>query len=108
MIPIGEYFLISSILELQGRTAEKTFCSRTRRAISYDYCAPKSRTTIDWVSNNEFLKSAMRCKEEGQVASNGTSLKITSSRSTELGPVSGAIGEASREGPTSGPRTIAT
>src|SRR5206468_2952826 len=62
MIPTGEYLRISSILALQGRTAEKTFCSRTRRAISCEYCAPKSRTTIDWVSTDEFLKSEVSCK----------------------------------------------
>src|SRR5438094_10559617 len=63
MIPSGWYFWISSIFELQGRTAEKTFCSRTRRAISCEYCAPKSRTTIDWVSTDEFLRSLPLCKE---------------------------------------------
>src|SRR5579863_4758444 len=108
MIPTGEYFLMSSILELQGRTAEKTFCSRTRRAISCEYCAPKSRTTIDWVSTNEFLKSAIRCKEERHVASNGTSLKINSSRSTDAGPPSGATDQELRESSVSAPRTIAT
>src|SRR5260370_36893367 len=69
MMPTGEYLRMSSIVELQGRTAEKTCCSRTRRAISCEYCAPKSRTTIDWVSTNEFLRSSLPCKEERQVAS---------------------------------------
>src|ERR1700730_3115134 len=64
MIPTGECLRISSILALQGRTTEKTFCSRTRRAISCEYCAPKSRTTIDWISTDEFLKSALPCKAE--------------------------------------------
>src|SRR5438874_3912626 len=62
MIPAGEYLRISSILAVQGRTTEKTFCSRTRRAISCEYCAPKSRTTIDWDSTDEFLKSELPCK----------------------------------------------
>src|SRR6185437_1866362 len=62
MIPAGEYFRISSILAVQGRTTENTFCSRTRRAISCEYCAPKSRTTIDWDSTDECLKSAVLCK----------------------------------------------
>src|SRR5260370_36585457 len=48
MMPTGEYLRISSIFELQGRTTENTFCSRTRRAISCEYCAPKSRMTMDW------------------------------------------------------------
>src|SRR5258708_36200485 len=69
MIPTGEYFWISSIFELQGRTAENTFCSRTRRAISCEYCAPKSRTTIDWVSTDEVLRSLSPCKD--QVAGSG-------------------------------------
>jgi hypothetical protein len=46
MIPTGEYLRISSIFAVQGRTTEKTFCSRTRRAISCEYCAPKSRTEM--------------------------------------------------------------
>src|SRR5437588_5428746 len=81
MIPTGDYFWISSIFELQGRTTEKTFCSRTRRAISCEYCAPKSRTTIDWVSTDEFLRSPVQCKD--QLAESGTSLKISSPGSTE-------------------------
>src|SRR5882762_4715212 len=63
MMPTGEYRRISSTLVLQGRTTEKTFCSRTRRAISWEYCAPKSKTTIDWVSTDEFLRSLPLCKE---------------------------------------------
>src|SRR5207302_3530307 len=62
MIPAGEYLRISSIFAMQGRTTENTFCSRTRRAISWEYWAPKSRTTIDWVSTNEFLRSKVPCK----------------------------------------------
>src|SRR5258708_18562971 len=107
MIPTGEYLRMSSILELHGRIAEKTFCSRTRRAISCEYCAPKSRTTIDWVSTNEFLRSVVRCKEERQVASSGTSLKINSSRSTDDGSGEGVIGEPCPDRATSGPRTMA-
>src|SRR6185437_1544795 len=63
MIPIGLCFLISSSFELQGRTTEKTFCSRTRRAISCEYCAPKSSTTIEGVSTNEFLREFPPSKE---------------------------------------------
>ena len=33
-----------------GRAAQKTFCSRMRRAMSWVYCDPKSRMTIVWVS----------------------------------------------------------
>src|SRR5580704_4630664 len=33
-----------------------------RRAISWEYWAPKSRTTIDWVSTDECLKSESKCK----------------------------------------------
>src|SRR5260370_41787829 len=69
MMTNGEYLRMSSIVELQGRTAEKTCCSRSRRAISFEYCAPKSRTTIEWVSTNEFLRSSLPCKEERQGAS---------------------------------------
>ena len=35
---------------LQGRTTEKTFCSRMRRAMSCVYWLPKSRMTIEEVS----------------------------------------------------------
>src|ERR1700758_2825354 len=38
--------MILSKLELHGNTAEKTCCSRMRRAISCVYCPPKSRTTM--------------------------------------------------------------
>src|SRR5579872_2248674 len=62
MIPAGEYLRISSILAVQGRTTENTFCSRTRRAINCEYCAPKSRTTIDCDSTDECLKSEVPCK----------------------------------------------
>src|ERR1700677_3903557 len=51
------------MLAVQGRTTEKTFCSRMRRAISCEYWAPKSRTTIDWVSTDECLKLGRKCKE---------------------------------------------
>src|SRR5690242_4022719 len=48
--PMGFWALISSIEAVQGKTTEKTFCSRTRRAMSCTYCAPKSRMTIEEVS----------------------------------------------------------
>src|ERR1035438_10160603 len=56
MMPTGEELRISSTVALKGRTTEKTFCSRMRRAISCEYCAPKSRTMMDWVSTDEFLR----------------------------------------------------
>src|SRR5580693_3666693 len=33
-----------------------------RRAMSWEYCAPKSRTTMDWVSTDEFLRLRGVCK----------------------------------------------
>src|SRR5579883_461317 len=62
MIPTGEELRISSSDALQGSTAEKTLSSRIRRAISCEYCAPKSRTTIDGVSTDECLRSWEQCK----------------------------------------------
>src|SRR5947208_14939335 len=109
MIPAGEYLRISSILALQGRTTEKTFCSRTRRAISCEYCAPKSRTTIDWASTDEFLRSPVQCKD--QVAESGTSLKINSPGSTAadwFGSAPAGRTAGSREAVPSFPRTAAT
>src|SRR5208283_6227693 len=55
-MPTGAQFLISAREAVQGSTTEKTFCSRMRRAMSCEYCAPKSRTTMDWVSTDEFLR----------------------------------------------------
>src|SRR5580704_16545983 len=66
MMPKGEELRISSTVAVQGSTTEKTFCSRMRRAISWEYWAPKSRTTIDWVSTDECLKSEGKCKGEGR------------------------------------------
>src|SRR5882762_10212779 len=45
-MPAGSSFRISSTELVQGKTALKTCCSRTRRAISCVYCPPKSSTTI--------------------------------------------------------------
>src|SRR5271163_5141828 len=45
-MPDGSNSLIFSRVELHGRTAEKTCCSRMRRAISWVYWPPKSRTTM--------------------------------------------------------------
>src|SRR6266700_3657107 len=100
MIATGQYLRISSILVLQGRTTEKTFCSRTRRAISWEYCAPKSRTTIDWVSTDEFLRSRLCCKEKRQLAGRGASLRISSVGSSEersigVCSIAGCLGGAS-------------
>src|SRR5258706_12487828 len=71
-MPTGAERLISSSDAVQGSTTEKTFCSRMRRAMSCVYCAPKSRMTmdslsndwvrLDWGSTDEFLKSDGRCK----------------------------------------------
>src|SRR3984893_19508375 len=44
--PAGSSFRISSTAAVHGRMAEKTCCSRIRRAISCVYCPPKSSTTI--------------------------------------------------------------
>src|ERR1700678_862011 len=67
MIPTGEKLRISSRLALNGRTTEKIFSSRIRRAINCEYCASKSRTTMawfscDWASTDECLKSVACCK----------------------------------------------
>src|SRR5271166_2148351 len=71
-MPTGAQLFISASEAVQGSTTEKTFCSRMRRAISCVYCAPKSRITMDSLSNDwltldgvstdEFLKSYHRCK----------------------------------------------
>src|SRR5258708_24714777 len=45
MIRAGCNLRISSIEEVHASTAENTCCSRMRRAISWVYCPPKSRTT---------------------------------------------------------------
>src|SRR5258708_3765589 len=66
MIPTGRYFRISSRVAVQGSTAEKTFNSRIRRAISCVYCEPKSRMTIDCSSTNDFARFARVCK--GKIA----------------------------------------
>src|ERR1700685_2385833 len=47
-----------------------------RRAINCEYCAPKSRTTmawlsLDWVSTDECLKSASQCKGRRATRANG-------------------------------------
>src|ERR1022692_4953692 len=71
-MPTGAQLLISCSEAVQGSTTEKTFCSRMRRAMSCVYCAPKSRMTMDWLSDDslsldwgstdEFLKSDGPCK----------------------------------------------
>src|SRR5258708_38437390 len=62
MIPTGRYLRISSRDAVQGRTTEKTFSSRMRRAMSCVYCEPKSRMTIDCSSTNNFARFARVCK----------------------------------------------
>src|SRR5580700_5604729 len=106
-MPTGPQLLTSSSDAVQGRTTEKTFCSRMRRAMSCVYCAPKSRMTIDslsldWGSTDEFLKSAGACKELDRrdaasyvsTARFGISLRIVSSRSMVVrsGAGDGGIG----------------
>src|SRR6266404_8182676 len=44
-MPEGSSLRISSSVVVHGRTEEKTCCSRIRRAISWVYWPPKSRTT---------------------------------------------------------------
>src|SRR5207245_9305694 len=34
---------------------QKTFCSRTRRAMSWPYCAPKSKTRTSSLSGNDVM-----------------------------------------------------
>src|ERR1035438_6518670 len=34
-----------------------------RRAINCEYCAPKSRTTMDWVSTDEFLRLTVQLQQ---------------------------------------------
>src|SRR5438552_14807256 len=109
MIPIVECLRNSTTVELQGSTTEKTFCSRMLRAISCEYCAPKSRTTIDWVSTDEFLRSLSPCKD--QLAGRGKSLKISSPGSTAVNSFDGKPGgrtAGSGEAVPSPPRTAAT
>src|SRR5713226_6686044 len=72
MIPTGAYRRISFFLAVHGSTTEKTCCSRMRRAMSCEYCAPKSRKTVDWVSTHEFLRLLLDCKvllSSGRLAS---------------------------------------
>src|SRR5260370_7911110 len=44
-MPLGSSLRISSSVVVHGRTEEKTCCSRMRRAMSWVYSPPKSRTT---------------------------------------------------------------
>src|SRR5580765_1875229 len=44
-MPAGSNERISATLAVHGRMALKTCCSRMRRAMSWVYCPPKSRTT---------------------------------------------------------------
>src|SRR6202042_1195249 len=46
MMPTGSSARISSSFAVHGSTAEKTCCSRTRRAMSCVYWPPKSSTTM--------------------------------------------------------------
>jgi hypothetical protein len=46
MTPTGRRLAISSAGVLNGRISQKTDSSRSRRAMSWVYCEPKSRTMI--------------------------------------------------------------
>src|SRR5271155_2436758 len=54
-IPTGSCARISAIVAVHGRIAEKTSCSRMRRAMSCVYCPPKSRTTIPFLTITSLL-----------------------------------------------------
>src|SRR5271163_5078796 len=54
-IPTGSSARISSSFAVHGKTAEKTSCSRIRRAINCVYCPPKSRTTIPFLTITSLL-----------------------------------------------------
>src|SRR5580698_5257613 len=112
-MPTGEQLLTSSNEAVQGNTTEKTFCSRMRRAMSWVYCAPKSRITmdslsLDWGSTDDFIKSYRRCKAPCRRdvacyvsrARPGTSLRIGSSRSIEV--CGGGAGIGAEEARASG------
>ncbi len=51
-MPLGFHLRTSSLLTSQGRISQYTPCSRTRRAMSWVYWAPKSRirTREEWMS----------------------------------------------------------
>ena len=51
-MPLGFHLRTSSLEMSQGRISQYTPSSRTRRAISWVYCAPKSRirTREEWMS----------------------------------------------------------
>ena len=52
MMPLGFHLRTSSLVTSQGRISQYTPCSRTRRAMSWVYWAPKSRirTREEWMS----------------------------------------------------------
>src|SRR2546426_8951340 len=55
MIPFGRRASISSKGIERGTISEYTCASRTRRAISCAYCAPKSTTSTGWISLTSLL-----------------------------------------------------
>ena len=63
---MGRRERISASEAVQGRTTEKTFCSRMRRAMSWVYWLPKSRMTIEEVSTLYFFRVSL--SEQGQKA----------------------------------------
>ena len=70
-MPMGFCARISSTEAVQGRTTEKTFCSRMRRAMSCVYWLPKSRMTIEEVSTSIVYLTRMGSCAEGACAWNG-------------------------------------
>src|SRR5271169_670151 len=70
-MPTGEKLRISSTEAVHGRTTEKTFCSRMRRAMSCEYCAPKSRTTMDCASINKDARTRGQCKGRKRLLATG-------------------------------------
>src|ERR1700680_4745199 len=58
-MPEGSNLRISSSVVVHGRTEEKTCCSRIRRAMSWVYWPPKSRTTTP--PSSEFGRCSFCC-----------------------------------------------
>ena len=55
MIALGALAVTSAAVIDEGTISEKTFASRTRRAINCAYCAPKSRTSTGLATVNKYL-----------------------------------------------------
>src|SRR5215470_13614592 len=64
MTPRGPKSRMNPPLTSQGCSSQYTFASRTRRAISCEYCAPKSRMRIFWCAGRErgvAVSRSVRC-----------------------------------------------